>query len=296
MRSATGVLPSSFLSAPRISARMWLALAAGLGCGVCGYAGLYPRFDEGALRLIVALTCVPFAAAVVAASVSAQTSGRAFGRAVVLAALLGMAVTVIPAAIVTQNRSLEFVPACFFGAFFGAFTGAFYGIPLAILSSLGHRYVHVGTHSSTDRAARVAGVWLFAIALVGLAGTHLFDGPRINSRMNYETDMMIEPSRWPAFIACVVGLSAVVIVVRAITRLNRRTAWIERVRSGLEPAFRLRARHPRDVIAGLPRLSDGTTVVEWYPAEVPDVNAGSAYRMAAAGVAVAVVEDRPLTV
>ena len=298
MRSAASVLPSvgahSSLAPPRLSARAWLALAAALGCGACGYSGLYPRFDEGSLRLIVALTCAPFAAAVVATSVGAHTSGRAFGRAIVFAALLGMAVTVIPAAILTRNRTSEFVPACFFGAFFGAFTGAVYGIPLALLSSLGHRYVHVGTYSATDRAARVAGVWLFAIAVIGLAGTRLLDRAGTDSRIAVEAGIAIEPSLWPAFVACLVGLAAVVLVARAVTRLNGRAAWIERVRKGLEPAFRLRAPEPRDVIVGLPRLSDGTTVVEWYPAEVPDVNAGSAYRMAAAGVAVAIVEDRPV--
>jgi len=280
------------VSAPRLSARVWLALAAGLGCGVCGYAGLYPRFDEGSLRLIVALTCAPFAAAVVAASLGATNAGRAFGRAVVLSAILGMAVTIIPAAVLTWDKSGQFVPACLFGAFFGMFTGAFYGLPIAVLCAVGHRHLKLGTYESTDRAARVAGVWLFLIALVGLAGTRALDHRALDRETEITED---SPSPLPSMVACLVALGAVVSVVRSSVRLKRRGAWIGRVRVGLEPAYRLRVAEPRDQTEGLPRLSDGTTVVEWYPEEIAETNAGSAYRMTAAGIAVAVVDARPLT-
>ena len=40
---------------PKVSARTWGAVAGGLGCAVVAYAGLYPRFDRGELRHVLAL-------------------------------------------------------------------------------------------------------------------------------------------------------------------------------------------------------------------------------------------------
>lgn len=303
MRSATGVLPAS-LSAPRLSARLWMVLAAGVGCGVCAYAGLYPRFDDGKLRIVVALTCAPFAAAVVGAALGARDGAKAFGRAVLFAAILGMAATIVPAAILARGSD-QFVFGCVFGAFFGAITGALYGLPLAVMCAVGHRHVRAATHEATDRAARASGVWLFVVAVIGLAGTLVLDVPTVDYPS--ETAIAVAPSIVPVVVACAAGLAAVGVVVRAIMRISRRAAWIGRVRSGLEPAFRLRAADPRDRMDGLPRLGDfrepasrepndlgdDATVVEWCPEET---SADTAYRIAAAGTAVALVNDRLITV
>lgn len=267
---------------PRLSARAWLALAAGIGCGVCGYAGLYPRFDEGALRLILGATSAPFAAAVVAYSLSARSASRAFGRALLLSGLLGAASIVIPAAVLTHLGN-DFVGACLFGSFFGAVTGVLYGVPLAILASKGHQHLQTSTHDATDRAARVAGVWLAVLALVALLTTRGLDRPV----EDYATHAMTYPSTLPTIVACLAALAGIGAVALATLRLKRRRAFIERVRLGLEPAFRMRVADPRDPIAALPRLGDGATVIE----VVLDEASGSAYRVSAAGTAVALVSD-----
>ena len=283
VRSAQAPLPSS-LAPPRLSPRLWLALAAGLGTGVCGYAGLYPRFDEGSLRVVIALTSVPFAAAVVATSLGARTPARAFGLAVLLSAVLGVAS-------ITSNRSGEFIPACMFGAFFGAPTGALYGLPLAVLSACGHRHVRAQTHEATDHAARVAGVWLFFVALLGLLGTLSLDEPKWDGAAS----MMMPPSRLPALLAIAVGITGLAVSLRSLARQRNRSAWIGRVSAGLEPAFRLRPIDLRDRVEELPRLSSTNvscadlTVVEWLPDALADAASGTAYRANAAGTAVAIV-------
>lgn len=278
----TGLLPPSFAE-PRLTARMWLALAAGIGCGVCGYAGLYPRFDDGALRVILGVTSVPFGAAVVAASLSARTAARAFGMAVLLAAILGAASVVIPAAVLARRDSGEFFVACIFGGFFGFFTGALYGLPLGVLAGAGYRHLCAKTHEATDRAARVGGVWLAVVSLLGVAGTRLLDAPTTDPA----TQTMTHPSTIPTLVACGALLAGIAAIVRASSRLKRRSAWIDRVRAGLEPAFRTRVVDPRDPVHGLPRLGEGATVVEL----VVDETSGAAYRVAAAGTAVALVSD-----
>ena len=293
MRSAAGPLPFS-LAAPRLSPRLWLAIAAGLGTGVCAYAGLYPRFDEGSLRIVVALTSAPFAAAVVATSLGARTPGRAFGLAMLLAALLGIASTIIPAALLTRTQSNEFFVACMFGAFFGAPTGALYGLPLAVLSASGHRHVRAQTHESTDHAARVSGLWLFFISLLGLMGTVLLD----EGKMDWVNSTMVPQSPLPALLAVAAGIGGLALALRSLTRQRSRSGWIDRVRSGLEPAFRLRPVELRDRIETLPRLSDGgglhdVTVVEWLPDEIADATSGTAYRVNATGCAVAIVSAEP---
>jgi hypothetical protein len=285
MRAGTGLLPRSLTDSP-LSARLWLALAAGAGSAACAYAGLYPQFDEGKLRVVLALTSAPFAAAVVAHALSARTAARAFGSTVLVAALLGVASTLVPAAILTWNRSNEFFIACFFGLFFGAGTGIAYGVPLAILSALGHRHLHARAHDGTDRAARVAGIWLLLVAAIGVAGTSVLDQPK----MDYATDTMMPASPLPALVASAAALLGTLVILVASLRLRRRAAWVARVRAGLEPRYRLRPVDLRDPIELLPRLGNGITVVEFFASDVSESAAG-AYRTAAAGMAVAIVED-----
>lgn len=292
MRSNAGLLLPSSLTAPRLSARAWLALAAGVGAGVCGYAGLYPRFDDGSLRIVIALTSAPFGAGVVAAASSARTPGRAFGLALLLATILGMASVVLPAAVLMHDAVGQFVFGCVFGAIFGAPMGAFYGIALALLTKLGHEHVQAQTHEATDRAARIAALWLLVVGLVALAGTLSLDGAReAIVAGEFQTRAEHAPLHLPACVAVAGSLMGAVVTAVASWRIRRRSSWIARVRSGLEPAFRLRAADPRDRIEGLPRLGRGATVVEYVAGESSPATAGTAYRVAAVGTPIAVVSD-----
>jgi hypothetical protein len=272
-----------------MSARLWLALAAGVGCGACAYAGLYPRFDEGKLRLVLALTSAPFAAAVVAYALSAKSATAAVGRTLLMASVLGIAAIVVPAAILSRHGTPEFVMSCCFGAFFGAPTGAIYGGPLALLAGEGWRHVNANTHEGTDRAARLGGLWLVVISLLATTGTLFLDAPRFDGM----TESMVEPSRLPLVFAVGAACAGALVVARATLRARRRSGWIARVRAGLEPMFRVRAVDLRDPVEALPRVGAGAPreVVEWCPDELSTATSGTAYRVAAVGTAVLVVGE-----
>jgi hypothetical protein len=163
-----------------------------------------------------------------------------------------------------------------------AITGGLYGLPLAVLSAAGQRHVRADTHESTDLAERAGGIWLLVVSLIGLAATHVLDDAGATSG-----EVLGAPAGLPAVIAGLGALGGLTLIVRATLRLRRRNAWIERVRSGLEPAFRTRVVDLRDRLEALPRLAQGATVVEL----VVDETSGAAYRVAAYGTAVALVSD-----
>ncbi|MBX3191940.1 MAG: hypothetical protein KF819_33425 [Labilithrix sp.] len=280
------MLPSS-IGRSRLSARMWAALAAGAGSAACAYAGLYPQFDGGSLRVVLALTSAPFAAAVVATSLSAASRGGAFARAIFLSVILGVASTILPAAILTYDGGSargQFVGAAVLGVVFGAPTGAIYGIPLGTLAALTHRHVHAWTDEATDRAARIAGIWL-AVLSVGA----FFASNALAEKLAFE----MTNSAIAVFATLSAIVVAVAVIVAASLRLRARARWIARVRSGLEPAFRIRPVDMRDRLHALPRLTAGPSshveqaVVEWLPDGLEP--AASAYRMTANGTAVAIV-------
>ena len=260
---------------------------------MCAYAGLYPRFDDGKLRVVLALTSAPFGAAVVAAALGARSAARAFGRTLLLAGLLGAASVILPAALLAQQGgNASFVIGCLFGFFFGGMTGLVYGMPLAILTALGHYQVRTATYDATDRAARISGGWLFFVGLLGLLGTQTFDVPKAA----YVDDAYIppppQPSPAPSIVACVAALGGALGRARAVGRLRNRSAWLERVRAGLEPTFRLRPVAARDRVEELPRIAEGGTVVEWCPDDDATGAATSyrtAYRTSASGVAIAFI-------
>jgi hypothetical protein len=93
----------------------------------------------------------------------------------------------------------------------------------------------------------------------------------------------------PFVVSLVVVASGIVIAVRAQLRVRERAGFVWRVTSGLEPGFRLRAIDPHDDLGSLPRLAGGEMVLE----RLIDP-AASAYRGAAAGTPVAVVDPELL--
>jgi len=283
---SAAVLPSSF-AAPRLSARSWLAVATGLGCAVTACAGLYPQFDHGALRIVLAVTCLPFGAAVTAAALSARTGAGAVGRALFLSAVLGVASTVLPGLVIAGGDLHVYPIILMFGVFFGAPTGALYGVPIAILAGLAHRHHRAACHDGTDRAARTASVWLACIAVLAFAGglaIAMTEAPRVAG------DLDIARAIAPLVPAAVAFALAVMVGARAHLRLARRAAWLDLVRSGAEPTFRVRVPGPRDDVSDLPRLGDGESVIEWCPEGHHET---SAYRRPAEGIAVALVSDAP---
>lgn len=275
------VLPS-FLSAPRISAKLWVAAAVGIGCMVSAYAGLYPRFDAGEFRILIALTSGPFGAAVAAYALGAKTWGGAFWRALLVSAVLGVASTVLPGMYMVRHDTNMLGVAALFGTMFGAPTGATYGLPIAVLVAMTHRRVVDGSQESNDRASRLAGVWLSLGAAFAAFVTWELDVKHFYSMLERDSLAAYVPAMVAGF-TFVVGL---VIVARASLRLQRRATWIDRVSEGGERWFRIRPIATCDEVEVLPRLGpDAKLVVEWNGAG----EGTTAYRMPATGTAVALV-------
>lgn len=284
-----------FLRASRISARVWAAGAVGIGAAVAAYAGLYPQFDGGRLRLALAVTCGPFGAAVVAYALSGKTWGRAFWRALSMSAILGVAATVLPGILIAKGDVQMLGVVLMFGTFFGAPTGAVYGLPIAVLAAMAQRSVVQTSHASNDRAARLAAVWLVLASSCAAAGTWFFDVKRY---LVYSEEMGMA---WTDLIPFVVAIATLVVglalVVRASVRLRRRARWIARVQAGGEASFRVRPIDVRDDVDGLPRLGHGAdtaergapdrslVVVEWVGVSEQT----TAYRMQPMGTPIALV-------
>ena len=269
---ANGFSPlPAWLVEPRITPRVWLAIAGGLGCAVVAHAGLYPQFDSGRLRLVLALTSGPFGAAVMATALNAKTATRAFLRTVVLAAILGVASTVVPAILLSSSDGSELGVLAIVGVLFGAPTGLMYGLPLGVLTAAGHAHVPEPTHLGNDRASRLAGAWLATAGLFAMGGALAFDQPLAG-----------------ILTAASAALAGLVVLVRGEAALRQKNAWLERVRSGREPALRVRPLERGDAVDGLVRLGAGSTVVEWCPA-VPETTAYRQHRVR--GTAIAVIAD-----
>lgn len=259
----------AWLAPSRVSGTMWVVRAAAAGAGTLVVCGLYPRFDDGKLRILVALTTTVFAAAIGAYAVRAPNAASAVGRAIGMSALLGVANTILPAAILC-DRFEQFVGMCVLGFFFGAPTGALYGVPMGVLVGYGHRHVREGTANATDRAARVAGTWAAAMAFVALVGSFALD------------EVVV-----PRLVAALVTILGVGVALRASLALRRRNAWIARVREGTEPRYRIRAPDLRDDLRAVPRLAEGDAVIELVPEAEETL---SVYRFQAVGTPVAIVD------
>lgn len=282
---AISPLPA-FFSAPRLSARAWLALAGGIGAGTAAYAGLYPRFDNLELHTLVAVTAAPFGAGIVAWAVSARSAARAFGRTFAASMILGMACTVAPGLLLAKGdvSLLPFV--LLFGGFFGAPTGMAYGVLLGALAASGQRRVAHPSHASTDGAARVGAWWLAGVTAFAIATTATYDVWRAQYG---EIDQSILVSMLgPVFaLEAIVLVLAFFVAIRATVRSHLRSAWLARVRAGQDPAFRVRPMDGRDPLGTLPMVEEGTSVVEWRTTNEPT----TAYRVPAEGIAVAIVGD-----
>lgn len=283
MRAMPRVLPS-FVSSSRVEASVWAAVAAGLPVSLAAFAGLYPQFDGGRLRLLLAATTGPAAAAIVTTALRGRRAPSAAAvRTLGMAAVGGVACTVLPAAALSFDGGAgTFLLACTFGVFFGSITGLVYGAPLALLAGIMARHARAGCSDGDDRAARVAGLWSAAAGVAVLAWV-LGGLERRGLSLGLELHALAVPA---AASLLVVGA---LVAAAAHARVARRARWLARVERGLEPALRLRPWCPSDEDLALPRVRPLAAhvpprVLEWHPDP-----SGSTYRARAEGVPVAVV-------
>ena len=281
-----------FLRAPRISARVWVAVAVGIGAAVAAFAGLYPRFDNGTFRILIAAVSGPFGAAVVAFALSGKTWGRAFWRALLMSSVLGVAATVLPGVLLMSGHAEALPVVLVFGTVFGGPTGAIYGLPIAVLVAITHRSVAATSHASNDRASFWAGSWLLLASAFAAVMTWLLDVSKITDSGFYDVDYSAEIA--PLVVALATALLALGGVARATMRMRRRSAWLARVQAGAESSFRVRPIDVRDDVDSLPRLGTSTkasdpstslAVLEWSGA----TERTTAYRMPPTGTPIALV-------
>lgn len=275
--SAHAGLPR-FVATSEMTARGRVMLSAALACGAVAGAGFYPTFDEGKLRLLLGFSSALLAPFVIHVALNSPLRKFAVLRALMLATALGPVSTLLPAAVLlsTSHGGDVLGVVCTLGVITGLPTGFAYGIPLAILVYLTYPLVRAGTYDAVDRVKIRAGAWLavggaFAVVVA-----------------TYLTQKVLEEplETLPAALAVVILAIGLVTSVVGYARLRLRAAWVMRVRQGFESDYRVRPLEARDPIDRLPCLSKGATVIEWRPA-----SGEGAYRSAAVGTALAVVED-----
>lgn len=277
----------TLLRPPRFSARTWALAAASVGAGVAGFSGLYPQFDGGRLRPVLALTAAFFAPAILAATGRLSSRAKAIGATFALAALLGVVAAVVPAAILTfgDRHGDMFLVAMMFGLALGAPCGLLYAIPIAVLGGVVHPHTKTDARlDGADRVARFAGAWLALVSLFACAVTITFDASKLTYLYYAPTLLEVFYVVSPAVVAALAGIAGLVVGVRAHLRLRAARCFVARASAGREPGYRVRDAGASEDLSSLPACGPGSRVLEWCPS---DAREDGAYRSAAAGVAVA---------
>jgi hypothetical protein len=250
-------------------------LAAGtIGPAVAACAGLYPQFDDGKLKPVLALTTGALAFVVTRMALRTPSRLASIGCAIGVSMVLGIANTIIPAYLVTHEGAStgEFGVALLFGVMFGGPVGLFYGLVLAGLVGPVHPNLQRTSLDAADRVKVHAGIWCAIVAALssraGFAIGGSFAGPLLAAAVAVAGFAVAGIHRW---------------------RLHARRSWTRRVRAGLEPLLRVRELSPYDP-TGLPRFAEGSSVVvvEYAPT-LPQKD--GCYRTGACGVPIAVVAD-----
>lgn len=270
MRSLTGLLPSS-TAISRVSGSAWAMAAAALAFGTAAIDGAYPLFDDGKLRILLALTTAPLSALALWVALRVRTRAGAIAVSIGIAAVLAF-VNTIPASFVLAltGGTFEALPTfLFFGIMFGVPTGLGYGVLLSFLTALVHPSGATPTLDGTDQAKLGASVWTTAIAGIGLVF-----GMQLKA-----------PPEALAFTYAVI-LAGLVASVLIAARWRVRSKWVARVREGREPHLRVRAMAGDDP-PHLVRIGEGSSVIEWIPTEQESV-----YRAAALGEPLAIIAER----
>lgn len=237
--------------------------------GVNAAMGLYPRLDDGALAPLVGVCAAVLGSLGMHASLGATNAGGAAVRALLLSILLGTMTAIIPGLVLAEGRVESLPLIVMFAGILGAPTGFVYGAPLAILARLAQPLTQDTSQDAADRLKWISAIWLGLVSamgacLLGLVGEGI------------STAGLVALGSVPF----AVGVGAV-----ARLRLRARAAWTERVRVGLEPAFRIRVATALDPVDALPCVAEGSSVVEWVG------EAAEPYRAPAVGVALARVAD-----
>ncbi|AKU99626.1 hypothetical protein AKJ09_06290 [Labilithrix luteola] len=253
-------------------------VAASLACASVAYAGFYPTFDGGELRLLLGISTALLAPVVIHVAMNSPRRKFAVIRTLTLATALGAASTLVPATILLSNSHGGEVlgVVCTLGVLAGLPTGFAYAIPLAFLVYLTYPLVQAKTYDAADRVTMRAGTWTAAGGAFALVVSTWL----MKSMTERSHDVL------PPWVALATVAAGVVATVVGDVRLRRRAAWVARVRQGLEPEYRSRPVEARDPVDQLPCLSAGATVIEWRPG-----SGDGAYRSAAVGTALAVIED-----
>lgn len=242
-----------------------------MGVGTCALVGLYPLFDEGRLRVVLGLTTAAFGGVVMWLSLHTKSRAGAIASTIGLSTVLGAVNTFLPAVLLWSRGTSDVAQLgamLFFGLIFGVPTGLGYGLALAPLVALVHRPHRPESWDVVDNAKLRAAMWTAVLAAMAFLGGATLDAPL-------------------AALTVALGVFAASVCLAGIVAFqdHARQAWTSRVRRGLDPHFRVRALEPGDP-AGLPRLAEGAHVIEAMPFGNENI-----YRVAASGVAVAIVAD-----
>lgn len=277
------LLPRSVLSSPH-RARAWVAAIAGVASGGAALAGCWIRFQDGlSYRLVIALTSALFGAVAIDVALKARDPWAAIGRTFGLSTVLGIVSTIIPAFMVAAEDHFPIAACLVGGLVFGAFTGVFYGFFLAAVAGLTWKQIASRTHDGADRAALIAAGWSIVPALGTLYVAMSTDYAAL-SEWASEAQQAAHRVAGPLglFAGGVILSVAVAFAVVAYGRMRRRKRWLSVVAFGDHPRWGLRDVGPSDDVAHLPRLGEGSMILEHRSER-------AVYRANATGEAIAIL-------
>jgi hypothetical protein len=216
----------------------------------------------------------------------ARDHANATKRTFELSLVFGAASVVLPlvtAAIFNDAPAILLVLSM--AGFVGAACGIAYGGCLVIAAKPAWKHLSARTHDGADHAVCAAASWtLLPLGVMGLLLRHDVARPM----PEWEAREALGVSLVSAPLDLVgIGITAGVALlsfVRATRRLAARRRWIAAVTAGDEPCWRVREIDPKDDLDRIPRLRQGTKILEHEGEEVRAV-----YRTPATSDAVAIL-------
>ncbi len=261
------------LSKAKLRAAVYASVAA--VSSAAALVGAYPfstdrETSPGYYTLVLSTPALAMLAMRVVMSRKGASPGRAVGSLVALATLFGVinAVFGAVALAVAAGNPAMLVIATFFAVLFGAPTGIVYGLAMSPLAGAAAAWMPRKELDADERLLFACAAWV-GVAALGLVGATAALGLGVLA------------------VASAITLTVLGVALAAVGAARRasRARWIARVRSGLEPRFRVRvassiepASEPSDELIKLRVGEDEPEeLLEWLPDTV-----GGAYRAGAA--------------
>jgi|GEM_PF-7093157 len=250
-------------------------VAASLACGPYAFAWMFPSdntpissLKDTVLEDVFVVLVMILAPIIV--RISLAPSIRSLAMAIALSASVISAMIIMVVRLTTDSGPFR-LDAWPFWIVLSIIPGLFFGVPLAVLVWLAHGRKREGSYDSEDAFDMAAGAWTavggaaaiaFVFALVVVVNMPCTAGGSACGPAGLAPrPPRVGENPWALAFAALVIAYGLFQIVRALERRRARHAWIERVKNGLEPDFRIRVLAANEALASLPILSAGGQAV-----------------------------------